>query len=278
MLDGNDIEDAESNEPIEVDTGDATDTVDYSDSKENDGSNPVETQEAKPATLTPFAQGKEKFKINGEELEWDWETTKRYAQLGRSGQIAMERAAQVEQKAKTAYQQILKAAQNDPEGLLEVLNPNYKRQSTAAQRDESVAQDPRDAKIRYLEEQVQKFSGHLESQEVEQARKEIDSELEAASKKFPSISGKVYQEYVKAQYRKYLNQGISDISIEDIAFSVHQENLEEQRKREGQKKASLDQKRKMAPAHSVGGSIGSSDRREGETGLEYAMRLAGRTG
>lgn len=274
MLDNTDTEGTET-EVTETDT--ETDTENTGLDSDGDTADPTKIQEAKPAPLTPFAQGKEKFKINGEEHEWDWETTKRYAQLGRNGQLAMERAAQVEAKSKTAYQQILKAAQTDPEGLLEILNPNYKRSNSGSPRAETEDQDPRDARIRQLEEQVSKFSGHLEGQEVEQARKEIDSELDDSAKKFPTLKDEVYREYVKNQYKRYLNQGITDISIEDIAFEVHQKYLEQQKAKNAERKASLDLKRKNSPAHSISGSSGSSDRHEGETGIEYARRLAGLT-
>lgn len=47
----------------------------------------------------PFATGREKFKINGQEEEWDWDTTKRYAQLGKAGYSNLETAAKMRKEA-----------------------------------------------------------------------------------------------------------------------------------------------------------------------------------
>lgn len=276
-----DTEVTENTEDTGSDTPESLEqTEQVEDSQQSDSDDSTEIQdetEEKPALVTPFSSGKEKFKINGEEFEWDWETTKRYAQLGRSGQLAMEKAAQVEAKAKKAYEQILKAAQEDPEGLISILNPRYQPKSKAPQQTEENQEeaDPRDLKIRSLEERLQKYESTLEQQEIAQAKAEIESELDSASEKFPIIKDEIYKEYVKNQYRKYLNMGVTDISIEDIAFQVHQKHQENLAAKEAQKKARLEQKRQNAPVHAVSGGSGMTDRKEGESGLEYAKRLAG---
>jgi len=234
-----------------------------------------------PAPYVPFSQGgKEKFKVGGKEFEWDWETTKRYAQIGRNGQLAMEKAANVEKKAAATYQQLLKAAQEDPEGLIAILNPKYQKGQASAPAQGSatdeISDDPRDLRIKQLEAQVQKFSGYLESQEVEQAKKEIDAEFEEASKKFPILKNEVNKAYVRSEYRRYLNEGITDISIEDLAFSLNQKIQEEKQNESLEKKKRLEEQRKKAPVGSLPGSSGTTDRRENESGIDYAKRLAGR--
>lgn len=270
------------NEDIATDTGnESTPTVEDTEDSEDSDSVGNSSEIQKEPVANPFATGKEKFKVNGEEHEWDWDTTKRYAQLGRSGQLAMERAAQTEEKAKTAYQKLMKAAQDDPEGLIRVLNPNYQgsRSKTSAQQDagdvDGNTEDPRDRRIAQLEKDVAKFSGHFESQEVNQARQEIDAELDASAKQFPIMTNDVYRQYVKSEYRRYLESGITDISIEDIAFSVQQKAKEEKLANDTKRKASLDIKRKNSTSPSISGSSGSSDRKEGESGIDFAKRVAG---
>lgn len=241
------------------------------------GTDPTAQNAQKP--YTPFATGKEKFKVDGQEFEWDWEETRRYAQLGRSGQAAMAKAAELEKKAASTYQQILKAAREDPEGLLAVLNPSYKPRSKSDPNEGDgldTQVDPRDLKIKELEAKVGKFESFLEQQDVERARQEIENEFAEAEKKFPSIKSPIHKEYIRSQYRKYLNQGVTNISIEDLAFQLDQQVKEEQQAQMKAKRERLEAQRKNAPVPSVPGSDQVSDRRAEESGIEYAKRLAGR--
>jgi len=135
-----------------------------------------------PKAPSPFAGGKEKFKVNGQEKEWDWNTTKKYAQLGYAGQQALEKAHATETKAKQSmqnlYAQINQLAVSDPEGLIRMFNPKYQgtssRQMAAqgAQTEQGQATeqgyDPRDQKIQELEQRTQSFEQMIEKQAVEE--------------------------------------------------------------------------------------------------------------
>lgn len=236
----------------------------------------TQTQPQAAPKYVPFAQGKEKFKVAGQEHEWDWDTTKRYAQLGRSGQQAMERAAAVEKSAKDAYNKLLKAAESDPEGLLEVLNPNYKRRQ-APQAGESPTQDPAAAREQGPDPRdlrIQKLEEHFENQEVEKERTAIASELDAAVKQFPILDDPIYRDHVKAQYRRHLQNGIEDISIEDVAFHVAQQLEERKVQAEKAKVERLKEKSRTAPV----GSQGASSAGGSGKGMTRAdvLKLAGR--
>lgn len=277
-----DTEGLDSSE-TETDTETETETETGGDS-EGQLDTETEIQTDKPATYVPFTSGKEKFKIDGKEEEWDWEETKRWAQLGKSGFSAKQELAAIKKSHTTFQQNLLKAARENPEGLIQTLNPAYqggkaRPSSTAANAGGGEAPsdelDPRDSRIQYLEKQVEKFSGYLESQEVEQAKKEIDSELEAASEKFPVMKDEIYKEYVKNQYRRYLNEGVVDVTIEDLAFQLDQKIKDKQRSEVADKRKRLETNRQRSTVSGVAGVGSSSDRRADETGIEYAKRLAG---
>lgn len=182
---GEDTEGAQSAETLpNQDTAQAPDTSDHAatqsektDQSEQGSADESASGQAQAKTPhVPFANGgKEKFKVNGQEVEWDWPTTQRYAQMGKSGQLAMERAAEVERKAKDAYAKLYEAAQRDPEGLIQTLNPtwqprhqkaraqtssaqlpNGKAAATAQTDDEAAGEslDPRDEKIATLERRL----------------------------------------------------------------------------------------------------------------------------
>jgi hypothetical protein len=241
------------------------------------------TQPQAAPKYVPFAQGKEKFKIHDRELEWDWDTTKRYAQKGYAGMQALERAAQTEKAAKDAYNQLLKAAESDPEGLLEVLNPKYKRKQAQAAAGVSPTQtqggahetdqDPRDLKIQELEQKYQSINEVLESQKIAEERKAIATELDEAVKQFPVLDDPIYREHVKAQYRRHLQNGI-DVSIEDVAFHVAQQLEERKIQSTKAQKASLDEKRRSAPVTPAGAGSSAGDGKP--MTREEVMRLAGR--
>ncbi len=274
MIEGNDTEVLDSGD-TQADT--VTDNSGEDSANLDSQGDLDKIQAEKPTPTNPFATGKEKFKINGEEHEWDWETTKRYAQMGRNAQQATEKAAKTEQSARAAYNEILKAARTDPEGLLRILNPDYVKKSSPSQRDEQAEDaDPRDSKIQELESKLDGILKHREAAEVDQARQAIETELDEATKKFPGTEDEFVRDHIKSEYRRHLNSGNYNVSIEDVAFLAHQKLQDKQRMKVQAQKASLDQRRQNAPVNGVSGGGGSSDRKEGESGIEYAMRLAGR--
>lgn len=259
--------------------------ADTSEETEIPSSQDQETQQqdeqAKPEEpAAPFANGKERFKVNGQEYEWDWETTKRYAQLGRSGQLAMERAAQVEKKAKDAYQELLRAAQHDPEGLIKILNPTWQgfqpRGAKAQQHGDVEAQadqgDPRDAVIEELRREVQTLKGSVEDREIAEERNRVETEITDAVKQFPILDNPIYRDHIKTQYARHLRNGIENITIEDVAFHVAQQIQELRQAEEKQRKTKIEEKRRKAPVSGVPGDSEPSE----PGGLEYAKKLAGR--
>lgn len=221
----------------------------------------------------PFASGKEKFKVNGKDEEWDWETTRKYASLGKTSYQKMQEAAEVKKRAEDAYSQLLDLAKKDPEGLLRALNPNYAPQSQQQRQDQVTDADPRDLKIQELERKLGEFSSVLEQQQVEEERKLINKELDDAVTKYTVLKGdKFALNYVKSEYRKALMQGL-DVSIDDVAFHVSQElqELRNQKVQETQKR--FEQKRKNAPVTAVSTGSESSSK---PMSLDEVKRLAGR--
>lgn len=241
----------------------------------------LETKNRPPA---PFANGKEKFKVNGQEFEWDWETTKRYAQLGRSGQLALERAAQTEKNAKRAYAELVQQAKADPEGLIRIFNPTWQPSNRAAQsmppqgygqgeQAESAQDfDPKEAMIRELEQKLSSVESRLEKQDLDQERKVIETELENAVKAFPVLDNEIHREYVKAQYARHLKNGLDNITIEDVAFHVSQQVQEMKEKEMKARKARLDDNRRRAPVSSVPGDVGKEAQ---PSSFDDVRRIAG---
>lgn len=236
-------------------------------------------------TPAPFSNGKEKFTVNGKDFEWDWATTKKYAQLGRSGQIAQQKAAETERKSREFYGRLTEGAKNDPEGVIRLLlgQPSWKfgakptRTGGAATADGrstegGATEDPRDQEIQELKGQVQKLLQGDEERQLEQERNAFTQELEDAVKSYPILDSKYYREYVKSEYRKSLMKG-AEVSVDDVAFSVAEEIKELQANKDQERNQRLKNNRERA---TVTGRTG------GDTGGEKAMsrddvrRLAGR--
>lgn len=267
----------------------ATDTSDQSLDNES------EIQEASPSDVTqqdsdsdelnqevkkqvPFQNGKEKFKVNGTEVEWDWETTKKYAQIGNAGYKAMERAAAVEKKAADTYKQLMNLAQSDPEGLIRVFNPNYKPlQARNSQQDaygqaEQQEMDPRDQKIQELEKQLSTVSERLEKQALDEERKAVQAEIDSAVKAYPILNDEIAINYLKTQYKQALAKGM-DVTLDDVAFHVAQKLEESRNKKLEQQKQRIEEKRKRAPVTSTPGTP-SSEAKKFQT-FDEVRRLAG---
>lgn len=280
-----DIQESVGSGEATQDEAHAATEVENVDTTEAQSTEATPTQPQAAPKYVPFAAGKEKFKVQDRELEWDWDTTKRYAQKGYAGMQALEQAAKVEKSAKDAYAKLLKAAQDDPEGLLEVLNPNYRRKAQVAAGAQKLptktegaeatesAPDPRDLKLQELEQKYASLNELLEAQKIDEERKAVAAEIDSAIKQFPVLDDPIYREHVKAQYRRHLQNGI-DVTIEDVAFHVAQQ-LEEKKAQAAQaQKAKLEEKRKSSPVTPAGaGSSGSEGK---PMTREDVMRLAGK--
>lgn len=193
-----------------------------------------ESSSAPPTEVyKPFASGKEKFKINGQEEEMDWETAKRYVQFGKAGRQAMDKAAQLEKRHKELHTKLGEFAQRDMEHgtflLYQALtgkayNPKARAESVQDPNSPNApaAVDPRDEKLRLLEEKLSSFEQEREKALIETERKAVESELDEAVKKFPGLDDKFTRSYIKSEYRKALQNG-EQLSIEDVAFFVAEE-------------------------------------------------------
>lgn len=227
------------------------------------------------AKLSPFSTGKEKFKINGKEEEWDWDTTKKYAQLGKSSSERWEKASALEKKVNDSYRQLMDLANKDPDGLIKLFNPGYQGKATAQDAAQSgQAVDPRDAKISHLESQLERVTGSIEKQELEAEKAAIAKEFADAEEKYPVLKGnKFLTNYVKAEYRKLLQAGVAEVTIEDVAFQVAREAQEFDQQKNQQTKKRLEENKNKSPLSQTpsGGSAASKPMTR-----EEVMRLAGK--
>lgn len=237
---------------------------------------------SEPATdvYKPFINGKEKFKVDGEEVEWDWETTRKFASLGKTAYQRMQEASDLKKRTESAYKQLLDLAQKDPETLIRALNPNYNgpmtQQAASAALNGSgqvTDQDPRDLELRRTQEEVHALRSMMEQQQVDKEREAIQQELSDAESKYPTIKGDKFAiNYIKSEYRKALQAGY-DVTIDDIAFLVSQELQQQKQERVKQTQTRLAEKRKQAPVQMV---ASASDSGSKPMSLEDVKRLAGR--
>lgn len=224
-----------------------------------------------------------KVKISGEELELSEPELIKYAQLGKSGQAAMKKAADLERKHRELYQSLVQAAEKDPYALAEVLTGKPRPHSqvatskTIAQQEPDSAADPRDQHLRTLEERLaaseqraKELQDRFEQQDIERERQLVEQELNDAVKKFPDLDTKFLRAAVKSEYAKALKNGL-DMSLEDVAFYVAQEHKAEQAQRQKAVNQKLEENKKRAPviAPPAGG-------KEAKTAtFDDAKRLAG---
>lgn len=237
------------------------------------------TAEAK-AAYKPFENGKERFKIDGEDVEFDWDTAKKYVSLGKTAYKRMQEAAEQKKQVTQTYQQLVELAKSDPETLIRVFNPNYAPQARGSQKqasaeglDQVTDVDPRDSELASVKQELQDLRSRYEKAEIEQERKLIEQELTDAVGKYPVLKdNKFALTYVKQEYRKALQQGL-DVTIEDVAFYAAQDIQNQQKEKVQQTQKRLEQKRKQAPV-----SVVSSAAEHGQKpmSLEDVKKLAGR--
>lgn len=236
-------------------------------------------QSTEPATeiYKPFATGKEKFKVDDKEEEWDWNTTKKYAQLGKSSTQRMQQAAQIQKQAKETYAKLISAAAKDPEGLIRMLNPQFRgfantpADPQATQSQGAGAAPARDPEREEDKAKIQSLEEKFEAMEVEAERKKMESELDAAVKDYPQLGNKFLRSYVKAQYLQALKSDLTDLTLQDIAFQVAQEWDGLRAEELKAKKQKFEETKRKAPVGSVPGSGG-----EKPMTREDILRLAGR--
>lgn len=225
--------------------------------------------ETKSEVASPFAQGKEKFVVDGKEYDWDWETTKKYAQIGKSGYNKMQEAAALKKQVSENYKKLVTLAQSNPQGLIEILtgqkaSPGHAQGEQQAQQSEG-ATDWRDNEIRDLRSRI-------ESRELAEERRAIETELQGAVSKYPVLNDEIATEYVKAQYAKALKQGM-DVTIEDVAFHVAQKLQDKQTQTLKQKQQKIQQRRSGSTLTAPQGHISDSPK---DMSMDDVKRLAGR--
>ncbi len=237
-------------------------------------SEPAQTTEA----YVPFAAGKEKFKINGQEEEWDWETTRRYAQLGKAGQRAMQEKAESERKQKDFFAKLVQGLEQDPAATYEALTgkkPSFsvQRAQAAAGQETSESLNPLELRLQQTEERLQNLLQQQESASVAQERQLVEKELSDAATKFPEISTPWLKSYVKQQYKALLQQGVYDMSIEDVAFMVSQDVQKQNAEKQKNLVQQVDKNKERAV---VSAPRGTGQESKKPMSLDDVKRLAGR--
>lgn len=233
------------------------------------------TETAQPTQSEPEAR-KWKLKVNGEEEELDEPTVLKYAQLGKAGQRAMERAAATEKKHKELISSLRETAEKDPfllyQALTGKIHPKAGLGAQQATPDQSQAEDPRDAKLREYEEKFSRIEQRLEQEDIERERQAVEKELADAVKKYPELESPFLKSYVKSEYRKALVNGL-DTTLEDVAFLVAQENKQWIAKSQKATQEKLEANKQKAPVIAPPSTGGSQKK---EMTLEDVKRLAGR--
>lgn len=235
----------------------------------------------------PFQTGKEKFKVDGREYEWDFQTAQKWAQLGYAGRRAMQEKAELQKQHQNFYNQLVKAADTDMDGLYEVLTGRKRGTTQASQHTHNTStEDPnaQGADPRYEEiqramktqaEQLAELREEKEARLVEQESKAIENEFSEVEKKFPQIAGNKYlKHYIKAQYAAELRAGNHEATIEDVAFFVTQEMSEQERTKQTNVKESIAQKKaKGTVGTQKPGGEGTADK--GYSNFEAVRKFAG---
>lgn len=256
-----------------VETQQSVDTAQSVDdtATDSDTTQSAQTIENTQQTHVPFSKGKEKFVVNGKEVEWDFETAKRYAQKGYSGMEAFQKAAEVERKNKELYRQLYSLAQSNPDELVRIFNPKYQPHASA-QVDNTKEVDPFEQRLDMeLQRRLAPLQQKLEQYEIDQERKLIQTEIESATKIFPILNDEFNVKLLKAEYKSALQQGL-DVTIEDVAFYLSQKLQEREAERMNQTKTRIEQKRKDAPVH-VTQTTQSSKKKD--MSIDDVKRIAG---
>ena len=216
----------------------------------------AEGQEGEVDSANPFKDGKEKFTIDGEEIEMDWEETKKSVQLARSSYKRFEDAKKLETTAQGVMTRMKELAQTNPEGLIRTLNPNWQPGSSApsatAQHNDQRTQTEDNPWQRKFEESEERYKGledRFEEMDMQTERVKLQEEFTATQAKYPIFNDKASMVYLKAEYAKSLRAGM-ELGLDDVAFYVHQELSESRSKQIQSQKQRVEQRREKAPVSS----------------------------
>lgn len=240
----------------------------------------TETPDQNAATTAQPTQGeaerKWKLKVNGEESEYSEAEVLKFAQLGKAGQRAMERAAATEKKHKELQSTLREAAEKDVFTLYQALtgkrHPLADQGAPKATPQQSGEIDPRDVQLREYEEKLSRIEQRLEKEDIERERQLVEQELGDAVKKYPELDSPYLKSYVKSEYRKALVNGL-DMSLEDVAFYVAQEHKQWNAQKQKATQQKLEANKQKAPVIAPPSDGGSQ---KGPMTLDDVKRLAGR--
>jgi len=174
---------------------------------------------------SPFKDGKEKFSIDGEDVEMTWDEVKKSVQLAKASYKRFEEANGIKQSATRFQEQMLQLARTNPEGLLRVLNPNWqggKPQGTTQDQRTTEQEQPWQSEIERLASQNNELAQKLEAIELDKERSVLRQEFDTVKTQYPVFKEKLAMNYLQSEYRKALQSG-KDLSLDDVAFYINQD-------------------------------------------------------
>lgn len=204
---------------------------------------------------TPFKEGKEKFSIDGEEVEMTWDEVKKSVQLAKASYKRFEEANGIKQSATKFQEQMLHLAKTNPEGLIRVLNPNWQRGTPAqgttqdAQRTTDQEQ-PWQSEIERLASQNEELAQKLEAIELEKERVALRQEFETVKTQYPIFKDKLALNYLQTEYRKALKSG-KDLSLDDVAFYINQDLQKSKTAQVQSQQQKIQQRKAVAPVSNM---------------------------
>lgn len=212
----------------------------------------------------PFKDGKEKFTIDGQEVEMDWEETKKSVQLAQSSYKRFEDAKKIEKTAQTVLEQIKQKARENPEGLIKIFNPNWQGGNSQAQSQETAQggqrmqdqDNPWQSKFEELQRQNEELRQRFEEQDVQAERAKLQQEFTEVQSKYPVFQGKAEMAFLKSEYAKALRNGM-EVDLEDVAFTISQDLKNSQVQRIQSQNQKRKQARERAPVSSQPGAGGA---------------------
>ena len=235
---------------MEIDAGNQNESSDSTDlaTETNEGG---ETQAQE--VYSPFQGGKEKFSIDGEDVEMTWDEAKKSIQLSKASYKRFEEANGIKQSATRFQEQILQLARTNPEGLVRVLNPNWQggnpQGTTETQRNED-EQQPWQGEFQRLSSQNQEMAQKLEAIELDKERSVLKQEFADVQTKYPVFKEKLANNYLQTEYRKALKSG-QELSLDDVAFYIDQDLRKSKTAEIQTRQKNLDQKRAISPVSSL---------------------------
>lgn len=183
---------------------------------------------------------KTKFKANGEEIEADLETLKKYASKAKGAEKAMEERAllkkrleQIEESLKDPRKipKVLRELGIDPREVYQTWNEDVTQwqQLTPEQQQQYLLQEQLKAKEAELQEIKSREAAERETQETQREIQRLQTEFDAAIAEF-SLPNKPKTVAMMANYMKMAyEKGIEDFSVKEAAEMVKEE-LEDLRK------------------------------------------------